>query len=121
MPYARVDRALEAALKVEPGCYVALAKRVFSVELHVFKRLKAMHRSGLIHITCWNGRRPVFAWGSGVDAKWVSNAASAAERKRRSRAAMDVASKDFLAARRRQQRRTIKIDALTMAFFWGKP
>lgn len=120
MRKSRVTEALEALLQSQPVCYRQAAERVFSVHEHVKTVLRKMHKAGKVHRVGWVNRRPVFAWGPGEDVPYISIRASDAERKRISRANMSVEERDFRAARRRQQRRTIKVDPLISAFFGVK-
>jgi len=64
---------------------------------------------------------PVAVWalGDGVDAEYPTFRTNA-ERQRDYRKRMSADDRDFLKARRRQRRRTIKIDPLTAAFFGVK-
>jgi len=113
----RVDQALERVLRQQPVCFKQAALLVYSVETWVCLKLNRMHRAGLVHIVGWNDKRPVFVWGEGEDVQYVRRRGTDAQRKQASRSKRDVATKDFAAARRRQQRRTIKVDPLISAFF----
>ncbi len=86
--------------------------------------VKQLHDKGSVHISEYRQGVvgvPVAVWalGDGVDAEYPTFRSNA-ERQRDYRKRMSADDKDFLKARRRQRRRTIKIDPLTAAFFGVK-
>jgi len=86
--------------------------------------VRQLHDKRLVHISEYRQGDvgvPVAVWalGDGVDAEYPTFRSNA-ERQRDYRKRMSADDKDFLKARRRQRRRTIKIDPLTAAFFGVK-
>ena len=86
--------------------------------------VKQLHDQRQVHISEYRQGVvgvPVAVWalGDGVDAEYPTFRSNA-ERQRDYRKRMSADDKDFLKARRRQRRRTIKIDPLMAAFFGVK-
>jgi hypothetical protein len=86
--------------------------------------LQEMHDQGLVHIAGWARAgdsyrwRPQYRMGQGDDVDCpLPTGRTSTQRVHQFRTKMTADDKDFLDARRRQQRRVVKRDPLVAAFF----
>jgi len=119
--------------RVMLDAYVVLQDRdltddELSREVHCHRRtagrvLAQMRGMGLAHVVGWIRRQgsavPVYRFGIGEEAEKPAPMNNK-ERKASSAKKLSVEDRDFAAARRRQLRRKVKVDALTAAFFGVK-
>jgi len=120
----RCQPAIVKLLALGPLTVQEIWPRVFCAERSAYMVVKRLHMDHQIHILEYRQGPvgvPVAVWalGDGVDAEYPTFRTNA-ERQRDYRKRMSADDRDFLKARRRQRRRTIKIDPLTAAFFGVK-
>jgi hypothetical protein len=120
----RCQPAIVNLLALGPLTVAQIHAQVFCAQRTAYMLIEQMHAQRLVHVFDYWQRpnvRPVAVWalGDGVDAEYPTFRSNA-ERQRDYRKRMSADDKDFLKARRRQRRRTIKIDPLTAAFFGVK-
>lgn len=109
-----------------PRCDRELTEIIHCTRRPAQRMLEAMRSEGLVHIASWTKagesyrHRPQYRLGPGDDAPHPPLIGrSSTQRVNDHRASLSADDKDFKRARRRQLRRTIKVDALTAAFFGG--
>ena len=107
-------------------CDHELMKIIHCNRRAVQRVLQAMHSEGLLHVSGWVPAgnsyrwRPQYRLGIGEDVPHPPLIGrSSTQRVHAHRASLSADDKDFKKARRRQLRRTIKVDPLTAAFFGG--
>lgn len=121
--------------RIRPSLMIALADGVARCDrelmtiIHCDRRaaqrvLQEMHDQGLVHIAGWARAgdsyrwRPQYKLGQGDDVDCpLPTGRTSTQRVHQFRTKMTADDKDFLDARRRQQRRVVKRDPLVAAFF----
>lgn len=109
-----------------PRCDRELMEIVHCARRPAQRTLEALRSEGLVHIAGWVPAgasyryRPQYRLGIGEDVPHPPLIGrSSTQRVHDHRASLSADDRDFKRARRRQLRRTIKVDALTAAFFGG--
>ncbi len=105
-------------------CDRELVEIIFCERRSVQRELEKMHDQKLVHIGGWAKAgdsyrwRPQYRLGTGEDMPCPPpTGRTSTQRVHQYRAKMTADDKDFLDARRRQQRRVVKRDPLVAAFF----